>query len=220
MKQIIATALLALTAWTMTSGEKYQYNEYYYQRASLFDILPVGNEDIVFVGNSLTNGGEWHELLNNCHVKNRGIVSDVIQGVADRMGSVTKGEPKKIFIMGGVNDISHHISADSIAIAMENLLVSIQKATPKTKIYLQSLLPINNDFGRYKNLKGKEQVFLDTNMLLEKVAKKLGITWVNLYPHFIDSEGKLKREFTNDGLHLMGPGYAVWRDVIKPYVEE
>ena len=45
------------------------------------------------------------------------------------------------------------------------------------------------------------------------------MTWIDLYKLFDDGTGHLKREYTNDGLHLMGPAYLVWRDAIKPYVK-
>lgn len=219
MKHILASLLIS-SCITMFGVEKYNYNEFYYQRASLFELLPVTSNDIVFLGNSLTNGCEWHELLNNPNVKNRGISSDVIQGLTDRIDPVIKGKPKKIFILGGANDISHNLTADSIATAIEKLIVKIKEGTPGTKIYLQSVLPINNDFQRYKALNGTEQVFIDTNKLLEKVAGKHGVTWVNLYDKFVGEDGKMKREYTNDGLHLLGPGYLVWRDAIIGYVNE
>lgn len=46
-----------------------KYSTYYYQRATLFEQLPVSADDILFVGNSITDGGEWSELFNNPHVK-------------------------------------------------------------------------------------------------------------------------------------------------------
>ena len=50
------------------------------------------------------------------------------------------------------------------------------------------------------------------------VARRQGVTWIDLYPLFVDEHGKLKAEYTNDGLHLLGPAYLIWRDAIKPYV--
>ncbi len=173
----------------------------------------------MFLGNSLTDGAEWNELLGNPHIKNRGIVGDIVQGYIDRLYPILKGQPKKIFIMGGVNDISHGVRGDSIARATERLITLIKTHSPRTRIYLQSLLPINNDFGRYKLLAGREHVVVEANAALEQVAKRQGVTWINLFPLMADSEGKLRREFTNDGLHLMGPAYLVWRDAVKPYVK-
>lgn len=205
----------------MAAQEKYEYNEFYYQRSSLFEMLPVDSDDIVFLGDSQTNGCEWHEMLGNPNVKNRGISSDVIQGFADRVQPIIDGRPAKLFILGGVNDISHDLTPDSIATAMRNLIVKVRRGTPATKVYLQSLLPIDNSFRRYKAMTGKESVIVETNKLLKKVAEETGATWIDLYSRMVDpATGNMRKGLTNDGLHLLGAGYAVWRDAVLPYVEE
>lgn len=223
---LIALSLL-LCAGTSCSAQtpaeapaKPKYTELYYQRASLFDVLGVDSTNIVFLGNSLTHGCEWHELLGMPNVVNRGINGDIVEGILERVDAVVKGKPAKIFLMTGANDVSHDLTADSIATAVEGLIDYIQEKTPSTRIYLQSMLPINNSFGRYKKMAGKEQVIRDINALLEPMAARKGITWVNLYPHFCDSEGNLRADFTNDGLHLLGPAYLVWREIVLPYVKE
>ncbi|HIU38919.1 MAG TPA: sialate O-acetylesterase [Candidatus Limisoma intestinavium] len=221
MRNVFIAVALFLGVGMMSAQEKYEYNEFYYQRATLFEELPIAETDIVFLGDSQTNGCEWHELLANPNVKNRGISSDVIQGFADRVDPVIKGKPAKVFILGGVNDISHNLTPDSIATAMEALIVKIKTGTPRTKIYLQSLLPIDNSFNRYKAMAGKEQVIVETNALLKEVAARQGVTWIDLYSKMVDpSTGSMKKGLTNDGLHLMGAGYLVWRDAVLPYVNE
>lgn len=210
---------MALTAMAHTKPAYTNTDVYYARRATLFDVLPVRHSDIIMLGNSLTDGAEWNELFNNRHVKNRGIVGDILQGFIERLDPILKGKPKKIFIMGGINDVSHAVTADSIARATERLIVMIKHSCPKTKIYLQSILPFNNQVRMWKNLKGREQVVVDANVLLEQVARRQQVTWINLYPLFADENGRLKAEYTNDGLHLMGPAYLIWRDALKPYVK-
>lgn len=214
---IVAVAMVVMTIATIVAQEPL-HDAYYYRRATLFEKLPVTSKDIVFLGNSLTDGAEWNELLGNRHVKNRGIVGDILQGYIDRLDPILKGKPKKIFIMGGVNDISHDVSADSIARATERLILLIKQGSPRTRIYLQSLLPFNNEVRMWKRLEGRENVVVEANALLEQVACRNGVTWINLYPLMVDSQGRLKREYTNDGLHLMGDAYLVWRDAIKKYL--
>ncbi|MBR5101762.1 MAG: sialate O-acetylesterase [Muribaculaceae bacterium] len=192
---------------------------YYDRRATLFELLPVGKKDIVFFGNSLTDGCEWCELFNNKHVKNRGIIGDIIQGLIDRAEPILKGQPKKIFILSGVNDVSHGVSGDSIGRVAEKLIMLIKQRSPRTKIYLQSMLPFNNEVREWKYLVGRDHVVVEGNKALEEVAKRQGVTWINLYPLFDDGTGHLKKELTNDGLHLLGPGYLIWRDAIKQYVK-
>ncbi len=216
MKRIIMAAVVAMIA--ITAIAQANQDVYYARRATLFEQLPVGKKDIIMLGNSLTDGAEWNELLNNRHVKNRGIVGDIVQGLYERMEPILKGQPKKIFIMSGVNDVSHGVDGDSIARATEKLIVLIKTRSPRTRIYLQSMLPFNNDVREWKYLVGREQVVVDGNRALEQVARRQGVTWINLYPLFVDENGKLKAEYTNDGLHLMGEAYLIWRDAIKPYI--
>ena len=197
-----------------------KYTELYYQRATLFDVLPVDSNSIVMLGNSLTHGCEWHELFGMSNVLNRGINGDIVQGIRERVEPIVKGHPKKIFLLSGVNDVSHNLTADSIVEAFGSLISYIREQTPETKLYVESLLPINNSFKRYKNIFGKEQVIRDINAKLEAVVKSNGATWINVNPAFCDEEGNLRSDLTNDGLHLLGPGYLMWRDLLLPYILE
>ena len=217
MKRILLWAVLAVMS--LTAAAQANQDPYYARRATLFDQLPIGKKDIVMLGNSLTDGCEFNELLGNRHIKNRGIVGDIVQGLIDRIDPIIKGQPKKLFIMSGVNDISHDVSADSIARVTEKLIVLVKQGSPRTKIYLQSLLPFNNDVREWKLLKGRDHVVVEANILLEQVARRQGVTWINLYPLFADENGHLRAELTNDGLHLMGEGYLIWRDAIRPYIK-
>lgn len=199
--------------------EPYEYNSFYYQRASLFDSLPIDSNDVIMLGNSLTNGCEWHELLGNPNVKNRGITSDVIQGVYDRLGPIIEGRPAKIFLMIGVNDISHNLGADSVASAYSGLIGHIREKLPDTELYVQSCLPINISFNQFLGMADKEDVIREVNRQVSATADTLGFTWIDLYSRFVDADGHMKKEYTNDGLHLLGEGYLQWRDCIQPYIQ-
>ena len=223
MKRIIllliafSTAFIALMA--QAPARTANKDKYYVRRATHFDDLPVYRNDIIMLGNSLTDGAEWNELLRNPRVKNRGIIGDIVQGLYERMEPILKGKPRKIFILSGVNDVSHGVDGDSIGRAMEKLIILIKQRSPRTKIYLQSMLPFNTDVQMWKLLKDREQVVIDGNRAMEEVARRQHVTWINLYPLFVDKNGKLREELTNDGLHLLGPGYIIWRDAILKYTK-
>ncbi len=216
------SVLLSLSSLSVVNTPAtFARSEYWHQRVTLFDLIPVEPGDIVFLGNSITDGGEFNELFDNPAVKNRGISSDVISGVMERLDQVTNNNPSKIFLLIGINDVSHNLSANQIAKAYEDLVKSIRQKAPESKLYIQSLMPINNDFARYKNLRNKEQIIIDVNILLEDIAKRNDAVYVDLWPVLADKKsGKLKREFTNDGLHLLGSGYEAWADAIRHLVEE
>lgn len=220
MKRILVLLMAVAALSCMAQKKPVNPDVYYARRATLFDLLPVYSSDIIMLGNSLTDGAEWNELFDNCHVKNRGIVGDIIPGFFERLEPILKGQPRKIFIMGGVNDISHGVSADSIVSAMTQVVTTIQARCPKTEIYVQSMLPFNNDVRLWKLLKGREQVVVDGNKGLESMCQRLGVTFINLYPLFVGENGKMKPEYTNDGLHLMGGAYLIWRDALLPYIRK
>lgn len=187
---------------------------YYEQRVSLFKLLPKVKNAIVFIGNSITDGGEWQELLNCEKCLNRGISGDISFGVLARLDDALKDKPKKIILLIGINDISRGVPND-IIIANYKAFVSRTKAvSPKTKIYLQSLLPTNNTLKKF--VEGNEDSVKILNAALLELSKNTeGVTYIDLYAPFLDAEKRLDKKYTNDGLHLMGEGYLLWVKILK-----
>lgn len=223
MKRIYAMLSAAVVAGMMTATARLPKEEptpHYVERAAMFKKEGVKPGSIVFLGDSQTEGGDWAALTDIPDVVNRGIIGDTAEGIAERLTDVTAGRPSKIFLLCGVNDVSHAIPADSVAMSIIEVVKRIHAETPDTKVYLQSLLPINNSFGRYSRIKGKEPVVREINAILAAEAPSLDVTWINLYPLFTDTEGNLRSELTSDGLHLKPEGYRIWGSIIKPYATE
>ena len=97
-------------------------NEYNYQKRSLFEQLPIRGNDIVFLGNSITDGCEWAELFNNRHIKNRGISADRSGWLLARLDPIVNGHPKKLFLMIGTNDLAAGVSPEEVAANIGKLL--------------------------------------------------------------------------------------------------
>lgn len=123
-------------------------------------------------------------------------------------------------MMAGVNDISHDLTVDSVARVVMRLVDSIMVQTPQTKLYVQSLLPINNSFGRYKTMTHREDTVRMVNEIIEKETVARGITFINLYDAFCDSDRNLRADWTADGLHLLMPAYIRWKEILLPFVNE
>lgn len=194
------------------------YTEHYYKRLLQFMEEPaISNKDIVMLGNSLTeNGGDWAARLGNKNVRNRGIIGDEVMGVYDRLHQILPGHPSKLFLLIGVNDISHGLTADSIVGMICLTIDRIRKESPETKLYLQSLLPINESFGRYKKMIGKASIVPQINKQLKTFAKEKGIRYINLFPLFTEKGTDILRaNLTTDGLHLTDDGYKIWVKAIK-----
>lgn len=180
-----------------------------------FASYPNSSDDIIFLGNSITAGIEWKELLGRDDVRNRGISGDITFGVLERLSEVTEGKPAKIFILIGINDISRNIPDSLIVRNYRWMIKRIKAESPGTKIYFQTLLPVNNEFTQFKNHYNKDNHILHVNAELKKIAAEERITLIDLYPHFLRPDNKLDAKYTQDGLHLNAAGYQVWKGILE-----
>ena len=80
----------------------------YEHRKNLFQQLPNTSGEIIFLGDSMTEYGEWVEFFGNPNIKNRGIAGDMTDGILDRLDEVTASSPSQLFLMIGVNDLLFH----------------------------------------------------------------------------------------------------------------
>lgn len=206
-------------ACTMQAQEQ-KHSTFYYQRATLFEALPTSKSDIIFLGNSITNGGEWAELLRNPHAKNRGISGDTTQGVLDRLSTVTKGKPAKIFLLIGTNDLSRGKSVDEVAKNVEKIVERVKRESPATKFYVQSVFPVNPKFNKFLGHMNRQKDIAVLNAKIKAVAARHGVTYIDVYKALVTpSTDVMDPEYTNDGLHLLGKGYQKWVEVLKPYLK-
>lgn len=215
---LVYTYICNMTPNKMANITDFVPDDFYQRRVSHFASLEVRRENIVMLGDSLINGCEWHELLQDARILNRGINSDTIEGVRQRMGNIVSGKPQKVFVMVGINDVSHHIEATEIACHIVALADEIHQQSPSTQVYIHSLLPFDASI-HYSTLMGKEDDVIEINRLLQQASKGENYVFIDLYSYMTDSTGKiLDSRYTNDGLHLNGNGYNLWAKVIEPYI--
>ncbi len=194
------------------------FTTYYHQRYSLFKSMPASKGDIIFLGNSINDGSEWYELFNDIRVKNRGISGDMTSGIIHRLKEVTSRKPAKVFLMIGINDLGRGVSPDSV---VKNILLIndfIQQESPSTKVFIESILPVNASFGKFPGQVSKGAQVILANQLLKDAAAKHRFEYIDLHSKFVDAQGLLDVRYTNDGLHLTGAGYQHWRHLIYPKV--
>ena len=120
---------------------------YYQQKLTQFRLIPDKESDeIVFLGDSITDIAEWSDLLKNPNIKNRGISGDNTYGVLHRLNEIVDRKPAVIFIMIGINDIAVNIPDSVIVKNYSSIVDIIKKGCPSAKIIIQSILPVNNNF--------------------------------------------------------------------------
>lgn len=186
----------------------------YGHRKMLLDMLPKTEGEIIFLGDSITEGGEWAELLDDPRVKNRGIAGDGTEGVLARLENVLKGQPKQLFLMIGVNDLLFHDPTYTLA-NYQKIVERIQKEAPETELILQNVLPVNNDV---RNIRIENSAINKVNEGITQIADNQGLKLLDIAALFTDNKGNLAEKYTDDGIHINGIAYFVWRDELKKHL--
>lgn len=119
--------------------------------------------------------------------------------------------------MIGVNDLGAGRSPEDVASDIENVIQRFKQGSPKTTIYVQSILPYNTKI-REKGKIVNPQIII-TNELLKEICLKNGIVYIDLHTIMKDENGDLKDEYTVDGLHLNGKSYTLWAETIRKYIK-
>ena len=204
--------LMAAPIFAQITGK---FGTYYDQRELLFEAMPTSESDIIFLGNSITDGGEWCELFQNANCKNRGISGDIVPGVLNRLETVTKGQPAMIFLMIGTNDMNHGVDNDSVARSIRTVVQRIKQESPRTKLIVQSILPTNDCYGMFSGHTKRYADVAIVNAMLQTIAEEEDVEYLDLYSHFANEEGKMNPKYSNDGLHLNGEGYLLWKEIVE-----
>ena len=189
--------------------------DHHNRRLMKFQSEPMGSGEIVFLGNSITEGGDWARLTGLSNTLNRGIGGDITYGLLARINTITARKPRKLFILIGVNDIGKDIPDAVIANNVKKLLGIIKSESPDTQVFVQSILPVNPEYPGFPQHYNKQYHVLMTNQLLERVSIEEGVTFINLFPFFLDEHQRLRMDLTPDGLHLNENGYRLWVDLLK-----
>jgi GDSL-like Lipase/Acylhydrolase family len=180
-------------------------------RASQFATVGAAPGHIVFLGDSISQGGLWPEWFAGVPVLNRGIDGETSADLLRRVDSAVR-EPRAVFLLIGTNDLHTGVSLQQITANVRALLAEIERRAPGTPVVVQSVLP-------------RTRRFRDDLRLLNRAYRQLAdrsgenVQYLDLWPALADENGDLRREYSEDRLHLNGPGYAAWVGVLRPLVD-
>ncbi|MCV2368128.1 GDSL-type esterase/lipase family protein [Roseateles oligotrophus] len=123
--------------------------------------------------------------------------------------------PEFFVLMVGINNSYAPESpvADSVFDGVLAVMRSLHARKPGTKLLLQSILPTSEPAR-------DDTVVRPVNARLAALAKSPEFagftTWLDLYPAFVDAQGKQDAQLFVDGLHPSEAGYRIWRDRLLP----
>lgn len=185
---------------------------------------------VVFAGSSLMEMFPINKLLeehgDDTIIYNRGIggyVTNELLQVTDVC--ITDLKPKKVFLNIGTNDLSNpRIPISQMIENYDRILCKIEEALPQAVIYLMAYYPVNYEAAAEEM---KECLKIRTNEKIEraneevkKLAQKHGQHYIDVNKNLKDEQGRLKAEYTIEGMHINEEGYAAIYDDVMRYVKE
>ena len=168
-------------------------------------------EKLVFVGDSITEGGDWAAWFPDDEVVNLGVGGDTTASLAERLDQVVAAQPDSVVLLIGANDFGSRRSVEQVVRGVESILVTMRRELPGTRLLLQSILPRTAD---------QAPRIQDANRHLRQFSSTVRAQWLDLWPALADESGEaLRPEFTTDGVHLSDEGYRAWVAELLPGLE-
>ena len=122
-------------------------------------------------------------------------------------------QPDVIVFMLGVNNIGHidEPVVDKVVAGDIAVIRRLRALRPNAHILVQSILPTNKPGDAERFIQP-----INTRLRAELPALGGNISWLDLYPSYVTSDGAQDGALFRDGYHPTVAGYRVWRSRLLP----
>lgn len=125
-------------------------------------------------------------------------------------------QPRRLFINIGTNDLSNaEIPVAQIMERYDQILSRVEETLPSVEIYLMAYYPINYEAASEEMkpclLVRTNEKIIGANAEVKKLAERHGAKYIDVNDALKDEQGRLKAEYTIEGMHIREEGYrAIW----------
>lgn len=182
------------------------------------------DENIIFFGDSITEGYRLDKYFPKKNVVNKGISGNRTTDLVNRIDKdVYEYNPSKTLILIGINDLAMETEKEDILENIQLIINGLQINRKNSEIYVESVYPVNKDLIIEKNTSFAYTLdnvkVMNLNNDLKKMCEENDITYIDVYSKLIDDNNNLKSNYTYDGVHLTDLGYLKITSVLKDYVK-
>lgn len=193
--------------------------------ANPYDIHTKPNSNFVFLGDSITDFYPLEELYDNLPVINSGVSGYTTDNILSNIKEmVSIYNPTKVFLLIGTNDIQQDKDNNYIVNNIYKITKEILKDRPTTKIYIQSVYPVNlSENEKINHLtigKRNNETIIALNKKIKKLCEDHHYTYIHVYDELLDEDKNLALKYTEEGLHLTDLGYLKVTRTLYPYLED
>lgn len=212
---VLFLSLFVILLITSCGGDHFEHtkqaqkmlDEYYNEKVDQFkkENIMARNVDVVFLGDSLTDGCDVSLYYPSYNALNRGIGGDTTFGVEKRLDvSVYDVNPKVVVMLIGANNM--HTMFDNY----EDILISFKENIPNTKIILLSLSSMGKDWAR------NNELAIENNVKIKALAEKYNYEFIDIFNPLLNPEtNMIYDEYTTDGGHWTHEGYLIVTNLVN-----
>ena len=221
MKRIVLTALMCIVAVSSFAQDKKkdwaQFGRY--EKANTEVLARDVRPDVVFMGNSITDGWARQDpkFFEENNFVGRGIGGQTSSEMLVRFRrDVIDLNPKCVVILSGTNDIAQNNGYIKPENTLGNIISMCELAKANgIKVILCSITP-TSVFGWRREV-NPVPLIAELNKMIEAYAKENGIYYLNYHPALTDEKGGIPAKWSNDTCH---PNLECYRTVMEPMVCE
>lgn len=174
---------------------------------------------VVFTGSSLMEQFPLNEMLQGealpYRVYNRGMSGFVAPQLLQVLDvCVVELAPAHVFLNIGTNDMSRpDYRQEALLACYRRILEEILSHVPGVKLHLLAYYPVNPDLEGQEGWAAEalrhrtNQVLREANRGVEALAREMGAEYLDLNAPLLDGQGRLKAQYTKEGIHLYPAGY-------------
>ena len=159
-----------------------------------------------FVGDSLTERGDWQQVLPAGNALNFGVGGNTTDDLLERLDDVVASRPETVVLEIGTNDFAWRLPLEQVVENIERVMTELRGKLPEARIVVQSILPRQQEYAH---------IVRGVNEQVAAFAPSVRAEYLDVWPALAGDDEGLKPEFTIDGLHLTESGYAAWYALLR-----
>lgn len=167
-------------------------------------------ETVVFLGDSITQNGDWASWFPEVTTVNLGVGGDTTDDLLLRLDAVIDARPDAILLLIGTNDLGTRRSVEHLVRNIQLMLVQLRRELPGTRMLVQSILPRAREFADRVQ---------EANIHLRQFAATVHAQYLDLWPAFAEHDGEINPAYSDDRLHLTVAGYEAWLAELRPALQ-
>ncbi len=181
----------------------------------------AGENRVVFLGDSITQGWNLQEFFPGKPYVNRGISGQTSSQMLLRFRQdAIDLNPKAVVILAGTNDLAENTGPVTLKQVEGNLMSMAQLAKANgIGVVLCSVLP-SVRYGWHPELKNPAPRIVALNAWIKAYATGGGYAYVDYYSAMADSAGGLPHKLSLDGVHPLAAGYALMAPLAQAGIEK